>query len=242
VVNVRSITFIDNPWGDQGVVLQVPLVVTHLAAQHAFSFNDFRTTTKTHGAGAVPFKNKKSSTDETSVGNFTHWGDTPVIKSLLDKTQTQQRIGHLVQQKRGPFYINLSRITGDGWNIATYYDGVERKITNVLSVVGRIWEKVTTEPGFAKGGTGNEMLWISFETELEAQNFLAYVTKNKLIKALCAIYKIDQNVEGVLDVLPMLDQNVEWTDAKTYEYFDFSAAEILAIEQIVEMIDVNSYK
>lgn len=243
--HVKSIEFIDNPWGEMAA-LQVPLTITYLTtlSLNEFTFCDNRTTLTNAGAATVPFKNKKNYSKETSLEELSHWGNSGNIKSILTKCRTISNIGEKVHAPSGNNFVNLSRITGanSGWNIAVYYDNIERKIINLFSVIGRIWEKVTYEPGFARNGQGNEMLWVSFKTEQEANNFLAYVTKNKLIKALTAIYKIDQHCGGVLDVLPMLDFNIEWTDELTYKHFNFTEEEIEAIENIVEMINVNAYK
>lgn len=236
--HVKSIEFIDNPWPE--VRLYVPLTITYLSSkmQSSFSFNCNRT----HGYGNVlqkPLSNKCTSLDECST-----WGDGKIISSILKKAKANTNIKTKVYN--GDYYVNLSGISGDGKLAHIGYDGIERTFYNMWNFLNSTTNFITNSPKYSRprGGKeiGNEKHWVSFKTEQEANNFLAYITKNKLIKALTAIYKIDQHCGGVLDVLPMLDFNIEWTDELTYKHFNFTEEEIEAIENIVEMINVNAYK
>ena len=236
--HVKSIEFIDNPWPEVG--LYVPLTITYLSSKIQSSFSFY--CNRTHGYGNVlqkPFSSKCVSLDEC-----THWGNGKNISSILEKAKVNTNIKTKVYN--GDYYVNLSSITGNGKLTHVGYDGIERTFYNMWNFLNSTSNSVTTSPQYSrpqgKKEIGNEKHWVSFKTEQEANNFLAYITKNKLIKALTAIYKIDQHCGGVLDVLPMLDFNIEWTDELTYKHFNFTEEEIEVIENIVEMINVNAYK
>ena len=88
--------------------------------------------------------------------------------------------------------------------------------TGFLTIVSKSREVETTR------ATNTAWLSWSFDTEQQAENFLAYL-KTDFARAMLALYKMNGKIErGELKAIPYLDFTQEWTDEKLYKHFNVS--------------------
>lgn len=234
-----EITFVENPWGDDAALF-VPLSVTHILPGVGVSFEDTRTVERT-GLPLTP-----SEKHETSLDNLTLFVDSVHAVSFLNKVWSSncENMADFKCAQRGGFFVNLSRLIGNGFTVIQYFDGVVRKISNMRSIVGQHEIEITKSPGTAKGqagkAIGNEKIWLSFPSLDEAQNCLDFLTRTKFFRAFLAIIKIDQNAaNNLLRFIPWLDWSKRWDDEALNEFFGFTKDEVSTINEIVDLITVK---
>ncbi|MFW5804820.1 MAG: hypothetical protein ACOCWG_06280, partial [bacterium] len=124
-----------------------------------------------------------------------------ILKSIENKIQSKSKysLKDFRNKERGNYYVNVTSIGGNGYLESEFYDGKKRKFRSKYNLVNTLTNKVVTEKTYAKSqkgeDQGNIRSFISFPTKKEAEIFLNYITKSKLIKYLLIAYTIDQHVE-----------------------------------------------
>jgi hypothetical protein len=77
-------------------------------------------------------------------------------------------------------------------------------------------------------------IFFEFETEIEAQNFLSYLTTD-FVRACLATTKFAQSLyAGELSNIPWMDFSQEWTDEKLYAHFNITKEEQAFIKEIIQ--------
>lgn len=249
--SVRAeVTFIDNPWGDE-VVLQAPLVVTHLMPGSGAAFEDMRTEPTYALPEITPVPRAKQELN--SLSEVTLFGESGSAASFLKKVFAHHESwagkDHV---ENGSFFVNMMRISTGGKKpkAMMYDDGKERSVTSRYSFIDDRSLMITNSPMRAapsavarsKGKTeGNEKVWVSFKTEQEAQNALAFLTKTKFFRALLVLIKIDQHAAGpaLLRAVPWLDWTKAWNDEALNKFFKLTKAEVQNINSVVDQVTVK---
>lgn len=196
------------------------------------------------------FKNNYKKYAQTEINYKEHfvnhlddinpWDLTSKIKSITSKLDLSKNIKQQINNNPKNWYVSLSSITGNGSLSNEYYDGIIRKTQNMFNLINSTSNFVSDKPLVAKPQkgkeTGNEKIWMSFNTKQEAENFLGFITKTKFFKFLTAIYKIDQHGDSILAEIPMLDFTQEWTDEKINSFYKFSDDDINLINSVMNEI------
>jgi hypothetical protein len=183
-----------------------------------------------------------------ALSEINPWANANDILEITNKICLKNNIRRNIRQPNGSFFVNLSNFSGNGSVELQYYDGIIRKTLNMFNIINNTSNFVSREPLFAKAQnrkhsvhkktTGKEKSWVAFKTEIEAINFLKFVTKSKLIKFLITIYKIDQYAYGIFEYLPFLDFSQEWTDDKIADYYKFTSKDLCLINNVIEKISM----
>lgn len=242
--NTIDIRFINNPWKNGGALLFVPLVITKITNNKIskISFTDERT----EGYGKIILKPKDTISLNT-LNEITIFGDVKLTNKTISKVFTYCKNFNWKDKTliyNGDFYVNLSRLSGNGYTDILYTDGVKRKISNMYSLINSTSLNITNKPQRAraqgKNTIGNEKIWISFNTEYEAINCLNFLKKCKFFKFYLSILKIDQNAaNNLLEFLPWLDWTQEWTDDKIIKFFDLTEEEVANIDEVINIITIK---
>jgi hypothetical protein len=154
------------------------------------------------------------ATKETQITAF---GISPTIDSLKSKLSAGVTLKDKATRDSadGPYVVMLSGIAGNAQAQDMYFMLPQRAAltTHVTRQAGK-WHN------------------FSFVTELEAMNFLRFVT-SKLAMAGCAINKINQHLENFeLSAIPWLDFTKHWTDEDLYAHFKLTPDEIAWVEAL----------
>jgi hypothetical protein len=180
-----------------------------------------------------PTKYVSSLNDVNLIGDYT------IIKSIEKciKDKEKYTINDFINKPYKKYFVNLSSIGGNGALSVEYYDNIIRKFGNKFNLINSTSNKVTNFPMFSKPQKGKEIgnskNYITFEIKEEAENFLKFITKTKLVKYLLLTYNIDQNLNSAYEYIPFLDFSSEWTDEKINSRFNFSEEQIEFINNIV---------
>jgi site-specific DNA-methyltransferase (adenine-specific) len=166
-------------------------------------------------------------------------GDYNLIKSIENilKAKSQIMLIDVVNKNPKKYFVNLSSIVGGGKMSVKFYDDIIRTFGNKFNLINNTTNKVTTQRMRAEARGKKEGNWkssVSFNSEKEAQNFLKFITKTKIIKYLAITYNIDQHIVNVWPYTPIMDFNYEWTDEKINKFFNFSKEQIKFINNIVD--------
>jgi hypothetical protein len=143
---------------------------------------------------------------------------------IFEKVEENGHI-NLWKKKFGKYYVGISEIRG---NICE-----KNMIKYDFYTILPQESPITESPNSKHFNAG-------FETKKEAENFKEYL-KTKFARFCLAIYKINSTLAGtssVLNAIPILDFNEEWTDDKLKKYFDITNSEWIFIESIIP----NFYK
>jgi hypothetical protein len=229
-----SIRFVDNPFGENAKIF-LPITITSITKNNNSSIR-FIDERKSLVYGKYRFKSPSTFNLQT-LAHVSQWGDGKTEQSFLDKvyaTLSNNFKLHL-DKVYGNWYVSLSTVSADGFIEHVYLDGVYRKISNMYSVTNSMCLSPTNEPQTTS--RGKQKMFVSFQTQSEAQNCIDFLTKTKFMRAYLAIIKSDQNVKsGLTDLLPYLDFTKIWNDSSLYSYFNLTQDEIDYIESIVEKI------
>ena len=231
-ISSAHIKFIENPWG-KDAALFVPLSITHIRSGE-MQFTDER------------IRTKQNTLCINTLDDIFQLGHCENISSILRKVifRLNEGWGPFKGVVTGNSYVNLCEMSGGGFTEIEYLDGVNRKISNLYSLVNNLSLTITNEPVVSRPqngkDSGNEKPWFTFNTREEAQNALDFISRTKFMRAWLAIIKIDQNAaHTLLPSIPWLDWTQEWTDEKLYEYFEFTQEEIDEVNRIIEIITVK---
>lgn len=236
-----SVEFIDDPFD---INMFVPVCVTHISEKlNGTTFIDSRSPDKYCSY-------QKNRVNNANIDNITRVGYFEGIDGILEKVSRKLNGSwepHLKSRKSN-YYVNLTKLVGDGFTTFRYSDGVVRTVSNLYSLGNSHTAEVTTEPGFARpattsskekkeSGIGSERHWFSFEEKEEAENALNFITKTKFMRAYLAIIRIDQQAASrCLGYIPWLDWSRDWSDEDINAFFDFNETEINVIEDIMKRI------
>jgi hypothetical protein len=179
----------------------------------------------------------------THLDQINRWACTDDIYKITSKIDLRRNLKQQIKKYNGDFYISLSSLTGNGFLSVEFYDGL-RKISNMFNLVNSTSNLVSDKPLISKPQgkkkIGNEKLWISFPSKIEAENCLKFLTKTKLIKFLIVVYKIDQHADSIFDYLPLLDDfTKEWTDDELYNFYNLDSADKALIDNVIDRITVT---
>lgn len=97
-------------------------------------------------------------------------------------------------------------------------------------------------PEYAPSGSvcSQTYLYIKFDTEVEAKNFITYL-RTKFFRALVSALKITQHAQtSVYHFVPMQDYKRPWTDKDLYEKYSLSAEDIEFIEKMIKPMNKDS--
>lgn len=247
-----DIHFVDNTFGE-GAKLFVPLTITHVELasvldsdrQHSYFFCDSRTISY----GKTALKPMTGPIRIDSLHNVSRWtsaGDIELAfcKRVCDVIKIEGSWEGKLGRHVGDHYVSLSVIAGDGNTDLLYLDGVQRKISNMFSLVNKTTTDVLGVPCVAapRGGPGSQgsvKPFISFGSDRQAQNALDFICRTKFMRAYLAIIKIDQHAaDSLMDEIPWLDWDISWNDELLSKHFGLTVDEILLIDEIIQKITV----
>jgi len=180
----------------------------------------------------VSYINKKKDFDEIIVNDkinnktfvynnsyeLSKYGNEKVYKDLKNKIlgAKDNLDNHRKDKDLKNYVVNISQIRG---HIGTDKDKIfDDDFYTFIPRDKTVDKKVTHD------------IYFTFNTEKEANNFIAYL-KTKFARFALSIYKINsQLIKGELAAVPWLDFSENWTDEKLYKYFNLSKEEIDFIE------------
>ena len=149
-----------------------------------------------------------------SINDINKFSNIVEYKSILLKIKQKNSISDLYNKKLGNYYVNMSRIRGN-----VYMSENTNKIhkNDFYTTVTRD-EKVEMD--------SKKSVFFSFNTELEANNFLKYL-KTKFSRYCLSICKNSADLNKIdFSMIPLVDFNIEWTDSLLYDKFKISKEEI----------------
>lgn len=153
-----------------------------------------------------------------------------VFEPLKDKLWdycTSHNIEHLINQSKGPYYVNLPLISGHVDESGATDSFLK---PDFYQLIYRSDKAVATSPKATK-----QNRWLSFETEIEAQHCIEYLSNSKLAKFCLMIVKNQQNLHrGKLLYVPMFDFSNCWSDEDLYAKIGLSDDQVSIIETIVK--------
>ncbi len=166
------------------------------------------------------------------INDINKFSNTDVYFQLKDKIKNIVKekgnlFDRLREQEESNFYVNLAQISGN------HISGVSanfnsQMVKNDFYILCKKDLKVQDAPRKQR-----ELTQFSFETELEADNFLNYV-KTNFARFCLSILKNNGNLHrGELALIPWLDFTQEWTDEKLYQEFSITQKEIEFINKFI---------
>jgi hypothetical protein len=137
--------------------------------------------------------------------------------SIINKTKYNKKLSDIYNKTNGDYFINMSRIRGH-----VHLDSTQMYQNDFYTTVTKdtIIEKSITKS-----------VYFSFETELQASNFLKYL-KTKFCRFQLSICKNSADLNKIdFSFIPLLDFNEEYTDDLLFTIFDLSSDEIKFIDE-----------
>ena len=145
-------------------------------------------------------------------------------------------IYYLDGSKRRIGYIDRNLISKNAEDI----DAVKVFIPAAYGASEAFPHQILGVPEFAPAGSvcSQTYLYIKFDTEAEARNFITYL-KTRFFRALVSAVKITQHAQtSVYHFVPMQDFTHPWTDRDLFKKYDLSPDEMKYVESMIKpMID-----
>jgi len=157
------------------------------------------------------------------INKYSNLAEYPSIKNKILKKMDFSLHAKTQLSEEGNFYVNLSQIRGH---------------------VDLNSDKIMLKPDFYTLCTKDlrpsrtkriqrEKTHVTFNTEIEADNFLEYV-KTNFVRFCLSINKINQNLYcGEMLNIPWMDFSQKWTDECLYKYFELEENEINFINNTI---------
>jgi hypothetical protein len=189
-----------------GIGLHVPTMITHIDNNY-------------NGYCSVDYFGKKFESDVMNITKFgAEW--KTLVKQFMNKVVDCNNIidnkVEVREEKNGKYYCQLSAIRG------TAYRGTD---TNADMVLDDFYTIVMKDSDGNKGIRNPNvridglLIW-EFNTELERNNFINYLTTD-FARFCLALYKSNANNHcGEMELIPWLDFTQSWDDEKLYKEFD----------------------
>ena len=143
-------------------------------------------------------------------------------------------IHYLDGSKRRIGYINRNLISKNADDI----DAVKVFVPAAYGASENFPHQILGVPEFAPAGSvcSQTYLYIKFDTETEARNFIGYL-KTRFFRALVSAIKITQHAQtSVYHFVPMQDFSQTWTDAALYEKYDLTSDEVRYVEGMIKQM------
>lgn len=144
-------------------------------------------------------------------------------------------IFYLDGSKRRIGYIDRNLISKN----AEYIDAVKVFIPAAYGASETFPHQILGVPEFAPTGSvcSQTYLYIKFDTEVEARNFITYL-KTRFFRALVSAVKITQHAQtSVYHFVPMQDFTHPWTDADLYSKYNLTDEEVAFVESMIKPME-----
>jgi len=152
--------------------------------------------------------------------------------SLTKRTDSDILLYYLKGNKRTIGYLDRQLITKN----ATDIDAIKVFIPAAYGAGESFPHQILGLPEFAPSGSvcSQTYLYLKFDSENEARNFISYL-KTRFFRAIVSAIKITQHAQAsVYHFVPMQDFSHPWTDAELYNKYNLTAEEIEYIESIIK--------
>ena len=211
--NLKSVRLF-NGNGVFGISLFVPCVITYIDKNHNGNISLID-----------EINNKKVNYSNISDVNKYNTEEYLSIKNKL--LSNDNRISNSYQ--KGKYWVNLAQIRGD----VKFRDRIGFPMNTKLvndNFYTLCTKKITVETSPRKENALNQF---SFNTEIEAINFLNFI-KTKFVRFTLSIYKNNGNCHrGEISLIPNLDFIQEWTDEKLKSRFNITDKEWEFIDSVI---------
>jgi site-specific DNA-methyltransferase (adenine-specific) len=158
--------------------------------------------------------------DIYQINKFSNNFDFINLKNKIQKYSSMENLLNYKNIDRGNYYVNTAQIRGnvlknsDDKMVQDDFYTIVTKDTTVLE-------------------TKAKHMYFSFNTELEANNFLEYI-KTDFCRFCLSIFKNNSQLDrGELEIIPWLDFTKKWTDELLSIEFDLTDSEINFIKSSI---------
>jgi len=178
--------------------------------------------------------------DVDSINDVNLIGNYNLIQSILRKLtlESKYHVSDFVNKDPKNYFVNLNTMGGNGSLEVEFYDGKKRRFGNLFNLINNTNNLVTKSPMESKPQRGkergNKKDFVSFDTKKQAENFLGFITKTKLVKFILIVNGFNQLVYTANRLIPWLDWNIKWTDEELNSKFNFSDEQIELINSIID--------
>lgn len=149
------------------------------------------------------------------------------LKDILWKYCASYNIEQMINQDKGPYFVNLPLISGHVDEAGVSDTFLKSDFYQLIYETDKIvadGPKPTKQPR-----------WVSFASSKEAQNFIDYLAASKLAKFCLMIVKGQQNLHrGELLYVPAFDFSCPCSDSELYQLLGLSQNQIDHIERITK--------
>ncbi len=234
--------FIDNPFGDSAKMF-VPMVITFGdKSRNGCKHVDVRT--RIYGDNAFkPGQHSVASLEDVSQWFDGKLDNTTVqkFKAAADADSWKKRL----HKSEGKFHMALSLLAGNGNTQLDYGDGSRYRIPNMYSLGNstslRFYDQAPVAKAQGSKEEGNVKPWVSFATEVEFDNALSFLMRNRLVRAYIALIKIDQHAcDALLHLVPWLDWTATWSEQDLAKHIGLSGPEVENLLRIFDAIAVKA--
>ena len=155
--------------------------------------------------------------------------------SETKRTDNDVLLYYLKGSKRVVEYIDRNLVTKN----ATDIDSIKVFVPAAYGASESFPHQILGVPEYAPVGSvcSQTYLYLKFDNENEARNFISYL-KTRFFRALVAAIKITQHAQtSVYHFVPMQDFIHSWTDNDLYKKYDLSPDEIKYIESMIKPME-----
>jgi hypothetical protein len=148
------------------------------------------------------------------------------------RTDNDVLLYYLKGSKRVVEYIDRNLITKNAADI----DSIKVFVPAAYGASESFPHQILGVPEYAPSGSvcSQTYLYLKFDSENEARNFISYL-KTRFFRALVAAIKITQHAQtSVYHFVPMQDLTHSWTDDDLYKKYDLSPDEVKYIDSMIK--------
>lgn len=152
--------------------------------------------------------------------------------SEIKRTDNDVLLYYLKGSKRVVEYIDRNLVTKNAADI----DSIKVFVPAAYGASESFPHQILGVPEYAPSGSvcSQTYLYLKFDNENEARNFISYL-KTRFFRALVAAIKITQHAQtSVYHFVPLQDFSHPWTDDDLYKKYDLSPDEVKYIESMIK--------
>jgi len=158
--------------------------------------------------------------------------------SETKRTENDILLYYLKSTKRVVEYIDRNLVSKNAADI----DSIKVFVPAAYGASESFPHQILGMPEYAPSGSvcSQTYLYMKFNNENEAKNFISYL-KTKFFRALVSAIKITQHAQtSVYHFVPMQDFTHSWTDADLFKKYDLSPDEVKYVESMIKPMSTDS--